>query len=306
MSESAIAWPEKTRELRTAVLESTRWNAIRLRERDLVVDTWSKSGTTWVLQIVAQVAFGAPDGFDTRSATWPEFTLVPYEPMMAEVAAQRDGWRFFKTHLPVEALGIDRRVKYIYIGRDARDVVWSAYNHQAGFTQESLDAINGLPGRVGPPLTYPPGGVRDSYLYFLDHGALPGFPMAHYWSHVQGWWEVRDLPNVLLLHFNHLKADMGGQIRRIARFLGVEIDEAKWLAILEHCSFDYMREIAGASEQLKGVFKEGGFTFFHKGTNGRWKDVLSAEEAARCDTVAAANLTPDCARWLATGELAGS
>ena len=39
---------------------------------------------------------------------------------------------------------------------------------------------------------------------------------------------------------------------------------------------------------------------FHKGVNGRWKDVLSPSEIARCDEVAARNLAPDCAHWLAT------
>jgi hypothetical protein len=35
-----------------------------------------------------------------------------------------------------------------------------------------------------------------------------------------------------------------------------------------------------------------------KGTNGRWRDVLSAEEIAAADEIAAQNLTPDCAHWL--------
>lgn len=306
MTERTIAWPKKTRELQTAIFDSTRWNAIRLCEKDVIVVTWSKSGTTWVLQIAAQLILGAPDGIGSSAGSvWPEFPLVPYEAMMTGIEAQH-GRRLFKTHLPVEALGIDPRAKYIYIGRDARDVVWSAYNHQAGFVPATIDAINSLPGSVGPPLTYPPGDVRGSYLYFLDHATLPGLPMSHYWSHVQGWWDVRDLPNVLLMHFNDLKADMGGEIRRIARFLDIEIDKDKWPAILEHCSFDYMRKTAGVSEGYTQAFKDGGYTFFHKGTNGRWKDVLSAEEIARCDTVAAGHLTPECAHWLATGELPGS
>ena len=49
--------------------------------------------------------------------------------------------------------------------------------------------------------------------------------------------------------------------------------------------------------------QRGWHTFFHKGTNGRWKDVLSAEEIAKCEKVAARHLTPDCAHWLKTGEI---
>jgi aryl sulfotransferase len=304
MAEAAIGWPKKTRELQTAIFDSTRWNGFRLRDDDIVIVTWAKSGTTWTQQIVGQLILGAPDGLEAveSETPWLDFRVIPYEPLMAGLEAQRHR-RFIKTHLPVDALGIDPRAKYIYVGRDARDVVWSAYNHQAGFTESLIGAFNNLPGRVGPPVTYPPGDVRDSYLYFLDHGQLPGFPILQLWSHVQGWWNTRQLPNVLLVHYGNLKADMGGEIRRIARFLGITIDEAKWPAILEHCSFDYMRKAAGAIEGLKEGFKDGGNTFFHKGTNGRWKDVLSAEEIRKCDDVAAQNLSSDYAHWLKTGDL---
>ena len=89
----------------------------------------------------------------------------------------------------------------------------------------------------------------------------------------------RDLPNVMLLHFARLKQDMPGEIRRIAGFLDISIDAARWPAIVEHCSFDYMKRHAGKSVPAGGAFWEGGAeTFIHKGVNGRWRDVLSADE----------------------------
>ena len=117
------------------------------------------------------------------------------------------------------------------------------------------------------------------------------------------WWDVRTLPNVLFVHFNNLKTNMEREIRRIARFLEIDVEREQWPRILEHCSFDYMRAAAQKIEMLDDFFQGGGGTFFHKGTNGRWKDVLTADEIARCDEVAARHLTPDCARWLKTGKL---
>ena len=43
-------------------------------------------------------------------------------------------------------------------------------------------------------------------------------------------------------------------------------------------------------------------TFINKGTNGRWRDVLTAEESAEYEAKALAELGPECAHWLATGE----
>ena len=50
-------------------------------------------------------------------------------------------------------------------------------------------------------------------------------------------------------------------------------------------------------------FKGGLKTFVYKGTNGRWRDILTPEDLEKYDNVVNANLTPDCAKWHATGEM---
>jgi len=50
-----------------------------------------------------------------------------------------------------------------------------------------------------------------------------------------------------------LKQDLPGQMQRIAEFLAIPIDEMKWDAILEHCSFDYMKQHATKSVPLGGA-----------------------------------------------------
>ena len=95
---------------------------------------------------------------------------------------------------------------------------------------------------------------------------------------------------------------MPGEIRRIAAFLEIPVDEAKWEAILEHCSFAYMKANATASVPLGGAFWDGGAeTFVHKGTNGRWRGMLSAEDSAAYERRAIAELGPEAAAWLLTG-----
>ncbi len=97
---------------------------------------------------------------------------------------------------------------------------------------------------------------------------------------------------------------MAGEIRSIAKFIDHPIDESKWEDILEHCSFDYMKANATASVPLGGAFWDGGAeTFVHKGTNGRWKDVLSDEECVKYETMAVKELGDGCAEWLKTGKL---
>jgi aryl sulfotransferase len=108
------------------------------------------------------------------------------------------------------------------------------------------------------------------------------------------------LPNVLMLHFACLKRDLPGETRRIACFLEVPIDEARFPSIVEHCSFDYMKRSATKSAPFGGVFWDGAAeTFIHKGTNGRWREVLSAEECVAYDARSRAEFGEACAAWLA-------
>ena len=48
--------------------------------------------------------------------------IIPKEEKLNNLAKQKNR-RFLKTHLPVDALVFSPKAKYIYIGRDGRDVV---------------------------------------------------------------------------------------------------------------------------------------------------------------------------------------
>jgi aryl sulfotransferase len=86
-------------------------------------------------------------------------------------------------------------------------------------------------------------------------------------------------------------------------FLDIPVDPEKWNDILEHCSFDYMKKHATRSVPLGGAFWDGGSeTFINKGTNGRWKEVLTKEQSERYEKLCVEKLGSACSRWLNTGE----
>jgi aryl sulfotransferase len=294
-------WPTKTREFHNHHFDSTMWNGFEFRGDDIVIGTYAKSGTTWTQQIVGQLIFGGDAGIDvSEMSPWVDLRVPPREVKLPAIAAQTHR-RFLKTHLPVDALVFSPKAKYIYIGRDGRDVVWSMWNHHARANEAWYAALNDSPGRVGDPILPPPDTVRQYYNDWLDRDGHPFWP---FWENIRSWWNVRHLPNVLLVHFADLKADMEGQIRRIAAFLGIEVPEDRWPAIVEHCSFDWMKANAAKAAPLGGVFWDGGAeTFIHKGTNGRWREVLTAEESMKYERLALENLGPDAACWLAKGNL---
>jgi aryl sulfotransferase len=298
------ATPTKTREFHNHHIDSTIWNDFKFRDDDIVVATYGKSGTTWTQQIVGQLLFaGDPDLNVAELSPWLDLRVPPKHVKLPVIEAQTHR-RFLKTHLPVDALVFSPMAKYIYIGRDARDVVWSMYNHHANANKFWYGALNDTPGRVGPPIEKPPADIRQYWRQWLDGDGYPFWP---YWDNVRSWWAARNLPNVLFVHFETLKRDMPGEMRRIAAFLDIAVDDDRWPAILEHCSFDWMKQNADKAAPLGGAMWDGGAeTFIHKGVNGRWRDTLTPEECAEYEARAVKELGEVCAKWLATGEIANA
>jgi aryl sulfotransferase len=295
-----ISIPLKSREFHNHHFDSTIWNDLNFRGDDIVISSYAKSGTTWVQQIVAQLLFNGKEGMEVAEMSpWLDLRIPPKDIKLPIVEAQTHR-RFLKTHLPVDALVFSDKAKYIYIGRDGRDVLWSMYNHHSTANQTWYEALNEMPGRIGPPFESPLTSITRYYHDWLDKDGHPWWP---FWENIRSWWKVRSLSNVYLLHFTNLKHDMPGEIRKIAEFIETPIDETQWESILSHCSFDYMKANATKSVPLGGAFWEGGAqTFFHKGTNGRWRGVLSVEETSKYEYRAARELDRECAYWLATGE----
>jgi aryl sulfotransferase len=225
---------------------------------------------------------------------------VPPKDVKLPVVEQQTHRRFLKTHLPVDALVFSPKAKYIYIGRDGRDVVWSMYNHHVNANQTWYEALNDTPGRVGPPILPPPADIRQYWLEWLERDGHPFWP---FWDNVRSWWSIRNLPNVLFIHFANLKRDLPGEMRRMAKFLDIPVDESDSNAISEYCSFDWMKKNATKSVPLGGAFWDAGAqVFINKGVNGRWSEVLTAADCAAYAARAQRELGADCARWLATGE----
>ena len=289
----------KTRDIQNHHIDSTIWNDIRFRDDDIIIATYAKSGTTWMQQIISQLLFDAREGLAvSEMSPWVDLRVPPKEAKLPMIEAQTHR-RFLKTHLPVDALVFCEDCKYIYVGRDGRDIVWSLYNHHVNANEAWYDALNNTPGRVGPPIDAPTGTVVDYFENWLDND---GAPFWSFWENVRSWWAIRGLPNILLVHFSDLKADLEGQIRRIAEFIDVSVEDAMMERVLEHCSFEYMKTNAGQTVPLGGAFWKGGAkTFIHKGANGRWKDTLPRQLSMRYEQVAVDQLGEACAMWLKNG-----
>ncbi len=133
-------------------------------------------------------------------------------------------------------------------------------------------------------------------------GETDGYPFWSLFDHVACWWEYRHLPNIKFLHYADMLADTEGAIREIAAFLEIPIDEACMPKILESVSLQHMKQHGLCVPPV--FFNQGMQSFINKGSNGRWKGVLSDEQLAKYDAKVSEKLAPECAAWLAHGKTA--
>jgi aryl sulfotransferase len=107
---------------------------------------------------------------------------------------------------------------------------------------------------------------------------------------------------LLLVHYNDLKADLDPEMRRVATFLNIDIPIALWPEVVERCTFDRMRARADKVGNFDRAFEGGAQSFLFRGTNGRWRSVLSDGELQRYRQRVEELLPPEAARWLEHGE----
>jgi aryl sulfotransferase len=107
---------------------------------------------------------------------------------------------------------------------------------------------------------------------------------------------------VLLVHYHDLKADLSGEMRRVADFLEIAIAPGIWPGLVEAAGFEAMRRDGAAlMGSLAAVFQEGSRRFFHKGMNERWQGIFREEDLLLYEAKAAASLSPACKAWVANG-----
>ena len=287
-------------------LDSTRWDRFVARDDDIFVTTAYKAGTTWTQRILAALVLGPgplPAPLHELSPWIDARFMGPIEPLLDAVEAQRHR-RFIKSHLAADGLRFFPQARYIVVGRDTRDVFMSLFNHYSGYTEFMYMLFNDA-DRPGPEFPRCPATPRELWPRWISEGWFDwepdGWPFWSHHHHITTWWEVRDLPNVLFVHYDDLKADVETEMRRIAAFCEIDVDEDTWPALVETVGLDAMRtEARGDDNPMSMVWEGGADRFFLHGTNGRWRDVLTDDDLTLYDG-AAANLDPTLRQWAEQG-----
>lgn len=304
------------REYISVVSDSRRWDDFVFRDGDIVIATPAKCGTTWTQYLTAQLIFGSgalPAPLD-RLSPWLDMRTTALDVVLEELAAQTHR-RFIKTHTPLDGLPIDPRATYVCVGRDPRDVAMSWEHHMANLSVDSFVeafvAAEGLEALMNatPQVDERPEDPGDRFVAWVEADGLPGTTdgLGSLAEHLAGFWAMRDEPNVELFHYRDLSTDLPGQIRRLATTLGVAVSDDEVAAIAAASTFDAMK--AGADTLVPDArhsLWQSNQAFFHKGTSGQWRDIVTAEGLQRYAERLSELAPPDLVSWMHDGWGAGS
>lgn len=295
------------------IIDSRRWDGYRERPDDIVIATAPKCGTTWMQRIIGMLVFQSTEPFSIWEASpWPDMRLFePVEATWARAEAQTHR-RFFKTHLPHEALPVSSAVKIVHVGRDGRDAALSMHNHQTSFTPQMLahfDEIMRADPKFASAYHRVPADPAEYFQQWVSDDDFNGDgDAASGFFHVEkSYWPVHDEPNVLFVHYADLKRDLDGEMRRIAGFLDIAVDPSRWPQLVDAAGFATMR---AQGEQLlpmaQGVWDSGANSFINRGTNGRWRDLFRKEDLELYERRLREEFDPSHARWIEHGRLGAS
>lgn len=298
---------QPTKVVRDWACDSRRWADYKPRAGDIVIATAPKVGTTWMQQIVNLLVFQSP----TPRPLWDLSPWIdcrfrePIEQTLSRIEAQTHR-RFVKSHLPFDALPLYDEVKYIHVARDGRDACMSLLNHSNSMVPaaiENFDRIGLTDETINRPYPRLPRTEREFFLYWIDAAAdLPTRMSQGFFALERSFWSERRRPNLLMVHYNDLKSDLAAEMKRISEFLGIATPDSLLPALVEAASFDAMkRDGDKLLAHTKNMFKDGPQTFLYKGTNSRWRTVLTEADLELYQRRLTAETSPAQARWLTAG-----
>ncbi|XP_072042001.1 sulfotransferase 1A3-like [Amphiura filiformis] len=274
----------------TSMVESV--NAVKTfeaRSDDVFIDSYPKAGTTWTQTIVSAICHkGDLEKVNQshvlfRVPFMEENTFVSTKdvkiPSKMKLMSRMKSPRTIKSHLPGHLLPPDimkKKARIVYVARNPKDVAVSYYYFHLMFPASFTH--------------------YDTWEDFFNDFCSGNVYSGAWWEHYLYFWNKRHEANILFLKFEDMKRDLKGVVQKTANFLGYEFTEDIIDGIVEHCSFENMKQNPQTNPDtviklvMKGHGKdtpddEPAMSFMRKGKVGGWKNLFTVAQNEKMDAL---------------------
>lgn len=215
------------------------------RPADIFLGSYPRSGTTWSRFVLLEILTGHEGGFDEVNGIlhgvgnqWTGARILPGEGRL--IATHEQYWKHYH--------------KALYLVRDVRDVILSefAYTTDLEFFNGNLDQF------------------IETFLCSKIN------PFGPWQKHVSSWLDspIGGTENLLVVRYDQLRKNPVEGFTRIAKFLGVNHDQALIQRAIEHNTLDKMKEKERKAPQRVSV--KGNFV--RSGSVQGWRAKLTPEQ----------------------------
>lgn len=239
-----------------------------IRDSDVFVITYPKSGTVWLQQILRLIEVkgdvtATNDRLNSERIPWME--LLESEKQFVSAPSPR----IHVSHLPYRfmPLGLkQKKGKVIYVARNPKDVLVSYFHFH----------------KFANMLETP----KDFDTFFEKF--LEGNVFGNCWfEHVKSWCCHSDEMNFLYITYEEMIKDLRPVVERIVSFLGMDLTPQQLNDVVEHSTFRNMKINPQANYQhVPGLLLNHQLgAFLRKGTVGDWKNYFTVAHNERFDKV---------------------
>ena len=196
------------------------------RTTDVFVVGSTRSGTTWMQQIVHQLRTGGDMDFGEIGDVVPLLDFA--HDLKQGLGVEQKGFpRCFKTHYWYSRC--PKGARYIWCVREPCAAAYSYFKLLEGWLfQPGEVTLEDFVGGIWLPVSVESSRLED-YLY------------ASYFHHLASWWPHRNDPNILLVFYEDLKECYESSVRSVAEFMGIT-DEGCIQVALERSTFEFMKQ----------------------------------------------------------------
>lgn len=240
----------------------------KIRDDDVFLVTYPKSGTIWTQQILSLICSeghrNGTEKIDTAERIpWFECKVLNPDVDYNTLSSPR----LFVSHLSETFIpqGLkNKKAKIIYVMRNPKDAMKSMYHFQAivNLSQESPD-------------------FNHFFDKFVDGEVFAG----KWFDHIRGWYTHKDDYNILFLKYEDMIRDLRSAVKQICTFIGVQLDDKEIDMVVKRATFKEMKNdpLANRQNLPDELFNFKAGSFMRKGQVGDWKNVMTVAQSERFD-----------------------